>query len=133
MNDAIKIFYESLGMLKPLLFVAIALIPISTCFRLIARIMHDSYYSPFDFLSELKESIFYREKFTCRMDAEKCAVFEDESEIDIGEFKCSEHCEHYGKCVNCMFFDYEEDKYICGKCHHRQERRKLKPLEDFEK
>lgn len=67
------------------------------------------------------------------MDAEKCAVFEDESEIDIGEFKCREHCDHYGKCVNCMFFDYEEDKYICGKCHHREERRELKPLEDVEK
>ena len=133
MNDAIKIFYESLGMLKPLLFVAIALIPISAGFRLIARIMHDSYYSPFDFLSELKECIFYREKFTCRMDAEKCAVFEDEKEIDFLKFKCSEHCDHYGKCINCMFFDYEEDKYICGKCHHRQERRKLKPLEDVEK
>ena len=133
MNVFQKIFYETFGMFEPLLYAAIALIFISVGFRLIARIMHDSYYSPFDFLSELKERIFYREKFTCRMDAEKCAVFEDESEIDIGEFKCSEHCDHYGKCVNCMFFDYEEDKYICGKCHHRQERRKLKPLEDFEK
>ncbi len=133
MNDITKIFQESFNALKPLLMFPIAFISLFFAFRLFVIIIDDSLYTPLDFLSELKERIFYREKFTCRMDAEKCAVFEDESEIDIGEFKCSEHCEHYGKCVNCMFFDYEEDKYICGKCHHRQERRKLKPLEDVEK
>ena len=133
MNDAIKILYESFEMAKPFLRIALPLLFLLFGFSTIFRFLEVDSFSLFDFLSELKEGIFYREKFTCRMDAEKCAVFEDESEIDIGEFKCSEHCEHYGKCVNCMFFDYEEDKYICGKCHHRQERRKLKPLEDVEK
>lgn len=133
MNDVIEIFYESFEMARPFLRFFLPLLVLLFGFSTIFRFLEVDSFSLFDFLSDLKECIFYREKFTCRMDAEKCAVFEDESEIDIGEFKCSEHCEHYGKCVNCMFFDYEEDKYICGKCHHRQERRKLKPLEDFEK
>lgn len=133
MNDFFKIYQESFGTLKPFLMLFFGLFGISFCISTIFRIFDVDPLSFLDFLSDLKECIFYREKFTCRMDAEKCAVFEDESEIDIGEFKCSEHCEHYGKCVNCMFFDYEEDKYICGKCHHREERRKLKPLEDVEK
>lgn len=133
MNDAIKTYQEAFEMLKPVLRVVFPILIFVFCFSTFFRITGIEPLSLFDFLSDLKECIFYREKFTCRMDAEKCAVFENESEIDIGEFKCSEHCEHYGKCVNCMFFDYEEDKYICGKCHHRQERRKLKPLEDFEK
>ena len=133
MNDVIEIFYESFEMARPFLRFFLPLLVLLFGFSTIFRFLEVDSFSLFDFLSDLKECIFYREKFTCRMDAEKCAVFEDESEIDIGEFKCSEHCEHYGKCVNCMFFDYEEDKYICGKCHHRQERRKLKPLEDVEK
>ena len=133
MNDFFKIYQEAFETLKPFLMLFFGLFGISFCISTIFRIFDVDSLSFLDFLSDLKECIFYREKFTCRMDAEKCAVFEDESEIDIGEFKCSEHCEHYGKCVNCMFFDYEEDKYICGKCHHRQERRKLKPLEDVEK
>ena len=130
MNDVIEIFYESFEMAKPFLRFTLPLLVLLFGFSTIFRFLDLD--SLFDFLSDLKERIFYREKFTCRMDAEKCAVFEDEKEIDFGQFKCSEHCEHYGKCVNCMFFDYEEDKYICGKCHHRQERRKLKPLEDVE-
>lgn len=136
MNDAIKTYQEAFEILKPVLRVVFLILIFLFCFSTFFRIIRIICIEPLsllDFLSDLKECIFYREKFTCRMDAEKCAVFEDESEIDIGEFKCSEHCEHYGKCVNCMFFDYEEDKYICGKCHHRQERRKLKPLEDVEK
>lgn len=120
-------------MLKPFLRIVVPILAFTFCISTFFRITGIEPLFLLDFLSELKECIFYREKFTCRMDAEKCAVFEDESEIDIGEFKCSEHCDHYGKCVNCMFFDYEEDKYICGKCHHREERRELKPLEDVEK
>lgn len=138
MNDFFKIYQEAFETFKPVLKPLLTFLILFSIFTLFLRVIKiitfdDSLCSPFDFLSELKEFIFYREKFTCRMDAEKCAVFEDENEIDIGEFKCSEHCEHYGKCVNCMFFDYEEDKYICGKCHHREERRELKPLEDVEK
>lgn len=125
MNDVIEIFYEPFKMAKPFLRIALPLLLLLFGFSTIFRFLEVDSFSLFDFLSELKECIFYREKFTCRMDAEKCAVFEDENEIDIGEFKCSEHCEHYGKCVNCMFYDYEEDKYICGKCHHRQERRAI--------
>lgn len=132
MNDALKIFQEAFELAEPLFYVCIGLILLTTAFKVFHNIIDFDRYSLFDFLLDLKESIFYREKFTCRMDAEKCAVFEDEKEIDFGKFKCSEHCEHYGKCVNCMFFDYEEDKYICGKCHHRQERKKLKSLEDVE-
>lgn len=85
MNDVTKILQESFNALKPLLMVPIAFISLSFAFRLFVIIIDDSLYTPLDFLSELKERIFYREKFTCRMDAEKCAVFEDESEIDIGE------------------------------------------------
>lgn len=133
MNDAIKTYQEAFEMLKPVLRIIFPIFAFTFCISTVSKIVGAESFSLFYFLSELKECIFYREKFTCRMDLEKCAVFEDESEIDIGEFKCSEHCEHYGKCVNCMFFDYEEDKYICGKCYHRQERRKLKPLEDVEK
>lgn len=120
-------------MLKPFLRIVVPILAFTFCISTFFRITGIEPLFLLDFLSELKECIFYREKFTCRMDAEKCAVFEDESEIDIGEFKCREHCDHYGKCVNCMLFDYEEDKYICGKCHHREERRELKPLEDVEK
>lgn len=133
MNDVIKIYQEAFEMLKPVLRVVFPILAFPFCFSTFFRIIGIEPFSLFDFLSDLKECIFYREKFTCKMDSENCAVFEDENEIDFGEFKCSEHCEHYGKCVNCMFFDYEEDKYICGKCHHREERRKLKPLEDVEK
>lgn len=132
MNDFLKIFQEAFEVVEPSFYVLIGLILVTTSFKTLHSLMDFSGYSLFDYFSDIKESIFYREKFTCRMDAEKCAVFEDEKEIDFGKFKCSEHCEHYGKCVNCMFYDYEEDKYICGKCHHRQERRKLKPLEDVE-
>lgn len=133
MNDFLKIYQEAFEMLKPFLMFFGFLFCISFFISTVFRIFDVDSLSFLDFLSELKEFIFYREKFTCGMDAENCAVFEDEKEIDFGKFKCSEHCEHYGKCVNCMFFDYEEDKYICGKCHHRQERRKLKPLEDVKK
>lgn len=133
MNDVIKIYQESFEMLMPVLRIVFAIFAFLFCFSTFFKITDIDPFTPFYYLSDLKEFIFYREKFTCRMDAEKCAVFVDEKEIDFEKFKCSEHCEHYGKCVNCMFFDYEEDKYICGKCHHRQERRKLKPLEDVKK
>lgn len=133
MNDVIKTYQEAFEMLKPVLRIVFPILFVTFFTSTFFRIICIEPLSLLDFLSELKECIFYREKFTCRMDAEKCAVFVDEKEIDLGKFKCSEHCECYGKCVNCMFFDYEEDKYICGKCHHRQERRKLKPLEDVKK
>lgn len=130
MNDFVKIFQEAFEVVEPSFYVLLGLILVTTSFKMFHNLIGFGGYSLSDLFSDIKESIFYREKFTFRMDADRCAVFEDE--IEIGEFKCSEHCEHYGKCVNCMFFDYEEDKYICGKCYHRNERRKLKSLEDVE-
>lgn len=121
---AIQTLKSFLSISIPFLF---SLLSIFCCLKFVHNlIVCGSSFSISDIFSGLIEWIFYREKFTCKMDSDKCALFDYESNIDFGEFSCSKHCEHYGKCLNCMFFDYEEDKYICGKCYHRHERRELK-------
>lgn len=66
-------------MLKFFLRIAVPILAITFCISTFFRLTGIEPLSLLDFLSDLKECIFYREKFTCKMDSENCAVFEDEN------------------------------------------------------